>query len=265
MPLPPLPGTKRDPRLLKQWLRDFLEVRNADGAERPLATAIAAGLPVPIIADMLFTAATDHLYINGGHTLDFINKAFELLDLIGWQHAAQVLPSLIPHLSSAGRSEEMSSGRHPIDLAQLLWDAFAELPELVESGREVENWQGRGALVEDLLVDDPTVVVCALKTALAAGASFEQLAGSGAQAAARRIAQFRTSNEFADWITVLHTFTYANAVHQAMRLAPRSISCGASSMPRSASIWIGSSTCRPRPCRSAPQPKPRTQHGCLTS
>ena len=39
-------------------------------------------------------------------------------------------------------------------------------------------------------------------------------------AAARRIAQFRTSNEFGDWITVLHTFTYANAVHQAMRRAP---------------------------------------------
>ncbi|MCW3053053.1 MAG: Ferredoxin subunit of nitrite reductase and ring-hydroxylating dioxygenase, partial [Chthonomonadales bacterium] len=26
--------------------------------------------------------------------------------------------------------------------------------------------------------------------------------------------------EFGDWITVLHTFTYANAVHQAMRRAP---------------------------------------------
>lgn len=220
VPLPPLPGTDRDPALLKQWLRDFLEVRNADGAERTLATAIAADLSMPVIADMLFTAATDHLYINGGHTLDFINKAFELLDLIGWQHAAQVLPSLIPNLASAGRSEEMSSWRHPIDLAQLLWDAFAEFPELVESGRSAGRWQGRRELVEQLLIDDPKVVVCALKTALGAGASFEQLAGATAQAAARRIAQFRTSNEFGDWITVLHTFTYANAVQQAMRRAP---------------------------------------------
>lgn len=220
VPLPPLPGTDRDPARLKYWLRDFLEVRNADGAERTLTTAIAAGLPMPVIADMLFSAATDHLYINGGHTLDFINKAFELLDIIGWQHAAQVLPSLIPNLASASRSEEMSNWRHPIDLAQLLWDAFAELPELMEQGRTASRWEWNRALVEKLLTDDPAVVVTALKTALADGATGEQLARAVALAAARRIAQFRTSNEFGDWITVLHTFTYANAVHQAMRRAP---------------------------------------------
>jgi hypothetical protein len=220
VPLTALPGTDRDPALLKQWLRDFLEVRNADGAERTLATAIASGLPMPVIADMLFTAATDHLYINGGHTLDFINKAFEMLDLIGWRHAGQVLPSLIPNLASASRSEEMSNWRHPIDLAQLLWDSFAEFPELIAQGQTAEPWQWSRALVEKLLTDDPVIVVCALKTALAAGATGEQLASAVVQAAARRIAQFRTSNEFGDWITVLHTFTYANAVHQAMRRAP---------------------------------------------
>jgi hypothetical protein len=35
-----------------------------------------------------------------------------------------------------------------------------------------------------------------------------------------RVARFHTSNEFSDWITVLHTFTHANAVHQLMRRAP---------------------------------------------
>jgi nitrite reductase/ring-hydroxylating ferredoxin subunit len=220
VPLMPLSGGDRDPALLKQWLRDFLEVRNSDGAKRTLATAIASGLPMPVIADMLFTAATDHRYLNGGHTLDFINKAFELLDLIGWQYAGQVLPSLIPNLATASRSEEMSNWRHPIDLAQILSDTFAELPELREQGRITDGWNGRSELVESLLVDDPTLVVYALKTALATGATFEQLARAVVQAAARRIAHFRTSNEFGDWITVLHTFTYANAVHQGMRRAP---------------------------------------------
>ncbi len=220
VPLDPLPGTDRDPALLKQWFRDFLEVRNADGAERTLATAIAAGHPMPVVAEMLFTAATDHRYINGGHTLDFVNKAFEMLDLIGWHHAGQVLPSLIPNLASASRSEELSNWRHPIDLAQMLWDTFAELPTLAERGRTAGPWDGRTELVELLLRDDPVAVVCALKTALEEGASLEALAGAVAYAAARRIAQFRTSNEFGDWITVLHTFTYANAVHQAMRRAP---------------------------------------------
>ena len=39
-------------------------------------------------------------------------------------------------------------------------------------------------------------------------------------AAALRIAQFHTSNEFGDWDTALHTFTFANAIHQGLRRAP---------------------------------------------
>jgi hypothetical protein len=38
-----------------------------------------------------------------------------------------------------------------------------------------------------------------------------------AYAAALRIARFHTRNEFSDWDTALHTFTFANAVHQGLR------------------------------------------------
>jgi hypothetical protein len=36
-------------------------------------------------------------------------------------------------------------------------------------------------------------------------------------ATALRIARFGQSNEFGDWITVLHTFSYCNAVHQTLK------------------------------------------------
>jgi len=196
-------------------------VRHRDAAERILCTAIRAGRPMPEIADMLFTAATDHVYLNGGHSLDFVNKAFEMLDLIGWQHAETVLPSLIPELVNARRSEETSGWRHPIDLAAMLAAAAVELPDLVSRGRDAAApWNGRAALIETLLSDDPAASIGALKCAVAAGAEFTALASAVSIAAVRRIAQFRTSNEFGDWITVLHTFTYANAVEQAMRRAP---------------------------------------------
>ena len=39
-------------------------------------------------------------------------------------------------------------------------------------------------------------------------------------AAATRIARFPTSNEFGDWDTALHTFTFANAVEQGLRRSP---------------------------------------------
>ena len=41
-----------------------------------------------------------------------------------------------------------------------------------------------------------------------------------AYAAARRPVHFHISNEFGDWDTVHHTFTYTNAVERAMRRAP---------------------------------------------
>src|SRR3712207_8031341 len=31
---------------------------------------------------------------------------------------------------------------------------------------------------------------------------------------------FRSTNEFGDWDTALHTFTFANAIHQGLRRAP---------------------------------------------
>ena len=44
-----------------------------------------------------------------------------------------------------------------------------------------------------------------------------KLASAVTFAAATRIARFPTSNEFGDWDTALHTFTFANAVEQGLR------------------------------------------------
>ncbi|HZA92840.1 MAG TPA: hypothetical protein VE420_09460 [Gemmatimonadales bacterium] len=43
------------------------------------------------------------------------------------------------------------------------------------------------------------------------------LSRSLAYAAARRVTQFGTANEHADWETAHHVFTYSNAVHQALK------------------------------------------------
>ena len=52
------------------------------------------------------------------------------------------------------------------------------------------------------------------------GVPLVELSASVAYAAARRPVHFHVSNEFGDWDTVHHTFTYANAVDLAMRRAP---------------------------------------------
>jgi hypothetical protein len=209
------------PNSLKRWFRRYIEVRDAAGAERCLISALRGRADPAQIADLLFAGATDHRYLSTGHVLDFTNKALEALDVIGWQHAEAVLPSLVLNYATADRMEESNAWRHPVDLVAILHAAFERLPEALEAGvRRQGVWGERAALIPVLLSEDPRAIADALLTALREGASLPTLGGAVAYAAALRIARFHTANEFGDWDTVLHTFTFANAVFQGLRRAP---------------------------------------------
>jgi nitrite reductase/ring-hydroxylating ferredoxin subunit len=225
----PLPKPWPDVSTLKRWFRQFVESRNATAAERCLVTAIHAKANSVQLADMLFAAATDHRFIGGGHTLDFTNKALEALDIVGWNDkelVASVLSSLVSGYADAERMEESSSWRYPIDLVAILDNAFKEFPNVLEEGRAIRDGtehtnKERGNkneidFIDILLGDDPKLIVDVLLDALRYGMSAKELAGMVAYAAALRIAQFNTRNEFTDWDAALHTFTFANAVHQCL-------------------------------------------------
>src|SRR4051812_15514169 len=117
--------------------------------------------------------------------------------------------------------EESNSWRNPVDLIALLEGAFADLPAALEAGSARQGqWHGQDALLPVILGEDPAASVAGLLDALRAGCTPEELASLVAYAAALRIARFHTSNEFGDWNTALHTFTFANAIHQGLRRAP---------------------------------------------
>jgi nitrite reductase/ring-hydroxylating ferredoxin subunit len=226
----PLPEPWPDLSVLKRWFRQFIESRDAQAAERCIVTAVRLGIDNRDIADMLFAAATDHRYLDVGHVVDFTNKALEALDTAGWDNnnnnrklVESVLSSLVSGYANAERMEESNSWRYPIDLIDILEKTFKKLPTVLENGRrrreqsERKKWNQRDQLVTVLLGYDPQLIVNSLLEALSQGVSEEELASIVAYAAALRIAQFHTRNEFSDWDTALHTFTYANAVHQGLR------------------------------------------------
>ena len=218
--LDPLPGTTDTARLAR-WFRRFVDVRDAEGAERALISAVRAGASPRELADMLFAAATDHRYLDGGHTLDFVNKALEALDLAGWDRAEAVLASLPAQLAAAERMEEANSWRNPVDLVDLLERAFDRLPQALAAGATRRGaWEGRAELVDTLLSAEPAPLLESLLDELRAGASEVEVASAVSFAAATRIVRFPTSNEFGDWDTALHTFTFANAVEQGLRRSP---------------------------------------------
>ena len=221
-PVERLPTGETRPEVFKRWFRNFVDVRDDEGAERCLVTAIELGISQDDIAEMVFAAATDHIYLDAGHVVDFANKAFELLDHLGWDYAGQVLPSLVYGMARARRSQELSQWRQPIDLASMVWEARSALPALLDEGQAKAGiWDGGKSLAEEVLNDDPRAVIAALREAIAGGATPEQVGAAVAHAAFLRMARFHLSNEFRDWDTVHNTLTAANALHQALRRSPK--------------------------------------------
>lgn len=214
----PLPGGGASIAEIKRWLRRFVEVRDSEGAERCIVSAVRIGAPPREVADMMFAAATDHRYLDGGHTLDFTNKAFEALDHAGWDLAEPVLASLAHGYAMGDRMEEANAWRNPVDLVAILEAAFDEIPSVLELGHRAKRPSSdRDPLVTVILGDDPQSIVDAMLGALRDGCAPADLAGAVAYAASLRIARFPTSNEFGDWDTAHHSFTFANAVHQSVR------------------------------------------------
>jgi nitrite reductase/ring-hydroxylating ferredoxin subunit len=204
---------------LKRWLLHWVQARHRDGAERTLRTAIESGVGATALCDLVYTAATQRLYADGGHALDFCNKAIEVLDLIGWEFAAEILPAVLGQIVAARGGEEMSHWRYPIDLVPVLDQVSQDLPTLLCQG-ETKTWDGVRPLAHALLGDDPLAIITALTDAVGDGARPVQLSRALAYAAALRVARFGSANEMSDWVTVLHTFTYCNAIHQALKRCP---------------------------------------------
>ncbi|MBI3722137.1 MAG: Rieske (2Fe-2S) protein, partial [Fimbriimonas ginsengisoli] len=116
------------------------------------------------------------------------------------------------------RMEEANEWRHPIDLVAILERSFEDLPEeLVWESASSDAAELRHRLTAILHGDDPQASADALTSELVKGTSPDRVAGAVAFAAALRIARFHTNNEFGDWDRALHTFTFANAVHQGLR------------------------------------------------
>jgi len=210
-------GSQPDPVTLKRWLRRWTNVRHREAAERTLLTAIAAGVSPAMLADALLAAATERAFADSGHSLDFINKAFECLDLIGWENAPTVLPSVVGQMVAARGAEESTAWRQPVDLIALCEQAGSELPQLFAAGCSAHGWSDHAALAQELLGDDPVGIIDALKAAMRAGATPTDLSRSLAYGAALRVARFGNANEHSDWETAHHVFTYANAVDQILK------------------------------------------------
>src|SRR5262249_3419174 len=163
-------ASRPDATALEDSLRRCTIARDREAAERTLLAAIAAGAAPAVLADVLLAAATERAFADTGHALDVINKAFECLDLIGWEPAAGVLPTVVGQMVAARGAEESTAWCQPIDLVALCDDAAGRLPDLSVAARgahgasqtyvtRAHGWSDHAALAGEMLGDDPARIV----------------------------------------------------------------------------------------------------------
>jgi nitrite reductase/ring-hydroxylating ferredoxin subunit len=217
-----MPSTDVPFERLTEWYRSCIEVRDTQGAEKVLMTAIMKGIDTKLLSDMMLAAATDHFYLDGGHVFDFHSKAFEALEWANVSQKERILTSLVPMMARPTRSEELHQWQAPVNLVEPIKQAITKLEHNAAQAKLTDGARQQTALsvemeqqlLQQLLSDTPEQTITLLRDLLISGTAAAQLAQIVALAAAERIVRFHTQNDFRDWIAVLHTFTYAHAVHE---------------------------------------------------
>jgi nitrite reductase/ring-hydroxylating ferredoxin subunit len=201
----------------------------ADEAEALIRGLIAAGVSPPVLRHTLLTAVTDH-FLAYGHSMIFVQKAFDLLGQIGWQEADAVLSPLVPEMVLGTRYDKLPYMRtflHAwqeagLDLAAIAGPGGASFAGTTPYGTgPFDETAYRKALTDG----SPQDAVTALTGALRAGAPVTAVIDATGRAAAERLARFDIDLDLDDtadcgWLDVTHTLTYLNALRWAWSADP---------------------------------------------
>ncbi len=207
-----------DLETLKGWMKQWVQTRHRDGAERTALTALRE-LSAQDCADLIFSAATERLYANGGHELESCNKVFELIELLDTDAAPTLVPLLIPGLTESRGREESTNWHHPVEMVEPLRSLEVRLPDVLNRTDD-DRWVPDETFTQLILGEEPLATIEGLERALRDGAPAHRVARHVAYAAALRLARFATSNEVTDWFNPQHTFVYCNGAYQAVRRSP---------------------------------------------
>ena len=211
------PGTDDlDVVTLKRWFRRFVEQRNRTGAERILLTLHAHNQPKYVLADFIFTSATDFYYTGRGHALDFGNKALEALDHIDGNEAGELLRPIVVDLATRTRHEEDAQWA---DAVPVLDDIFTRLDEIWDQNQSNTASLDISTCAQMLLGNDFHDIVAQIESQLRSGVDPQDLCRALTYASAIRTAHFHLKNE-GDWHAVANLYSYAHALYCAFKLAP---------------------------------------------
>ncbi len=209
-PVNPLPDPSSTHDATATAFRAAIEAERAADAQSYVLAAIERGDGADDLRPWFTSVVSDH-HLSYGHGAIYTQKAFELLDMIGWERAATVLPHLVPTLVYGTREDKLPYMR-PFMKALAGVDLAA-----VADAEPADGWSDDGTLLAALLGDRRTAPVEATVAALRSGATVDDVLDVVVRAVSERMLRYDVAGEFdfADdfgWLDITHGLTYANAV-----------------------------------------------------
>lgn len=207
-PVNHLPPAASGPPSLAAF-REAVEDEDLVGAQSLLAAALEQGAAADEIAEWFGVIVSDHL-LSYGHGAIYAQKAFELLERLGWHRAPLVLGHLVPALVYGTREDLLPYAR-PFTraMADLDLERLAAVP--VDP-----HWAGGDELLQVLLDNDRAAAARSVGAALDAGAGVDAVLDHCVLASSERMLRYDTAGEvdFSDdfgWLDITHGLTYAHA------------------------------------------------------
>ena len=209
-PVNPLPDPSSTQQATIAAFRAAIEAERAAEAQAHVLAAIERGDDADDLRPWFTSVVSDH-HLSYGHGAIYTQKAFELLDMIGWDRAATVLPHLVPTLVYGTREDKLPYMR-PF-MKTLAGVDLSAVADVAPAG----GWSDDGTLLAALLGDRRKAPVEATVAALRSGASVDDVLDVVVQAVSERMLRYDVAGEFdfADdfgWLDITHGLTYANAV-----------------------------------------------------
>ncbi len=191
----------------------LIDDERGEDAEALLRGLLAADVPAEKIRHAFLTAITDH-FLGYGHPMIYCQKAFDLLDRIGWSEADTVLAPLVPAITWSTRYDRLPYMRR-----------FLHAWRAAESADPAPVVSGPADLQRVLLDGMPEDAVAGTLGAMAAGVPVPRIIDAIAAVAAARLGRFDIDSDTDDtkdagWLDVTHTLTYVNALRWAWSADP---------------------------------------------
>ncbi|HEX4983581.1 MAG TPA: Rieske 2Fe-2S domain-containing protein [Ilumatobacteraceae bacterium] len=189
--------------------RGYVEAEQIEPAQSVLLGAIEAGWEAELIRPWFTGVVSDH-HLSYGHGAIYSQKAFQLLDMIGWERAGTVLPYLVPTIVYGTREDKLPYMRPFVKAVRAL--DLAELAEVEPAA----SWDDDGRLLAALLGEGRVEPLHAAVAALRAGAGIDRVLDVVVAAVSERMLRYEPSGEFDfhddfGWLDITHGITYANA------------------------------------------------------